>query len=163
MKQNGVVTAVREQLDSTRLRGDAWSQEQWWEAFNFLFMDEAGGADNLHHNDDLLFFVHAVPQSQRRDEGPMAGPPQRMGTATAGATAAAAGLDAGPFSVRRRGRQLSSEWQLSGSHFKGIAWKDTLLLNLALQSHFVLTVVVCRWALGRHLSSAAYRTHYPTC
>lgn len=146
MKQNGVVTAVREQLDLSRLRGDAWSQQQWWEAFNFLFMDEVDGTAHLHHNDDLLFFVHAAPQ-QRCDSGPMTSSQQRMGASIAAeAVAAAVGLDAGPFSVRRRGKQLSLEWQLSGSHFKDICWKDTLLLNLALQAHFVLTVVVCRWA-----------------
>lgn len=49
-----------------------------------------------------------------------------------------------PFSVRRRTHQLAPEWQKSGSNFTAIAWDETVLLNLALQTEYALSVVVCR-------------------
>jgi hypothetical protein len=39
----------------------AWTSEQHWQAFSFLFMDQGMGSDHQLH-DDLLFFVHGVRQ-----------------------------------------------------------------------------------------------------
>lgn len=81
-------------------------------------------AAHLKSHDDLLFFVHSK----------------------AAQVQAMPGLDRNgmPFSVRRRTHQLAPEWQKSGSNFTAIAWDETVLLNLALQTEYALSVVVCR-------------------
>ena len=119
-----VLHGIREALacqDRPDSNEHVWTAEQHWEAFNYLFMDQGLGLEHHKHNDDLLFFVHAARQ-------PAAGAP----------------LDPGPFSVRRRGKQMTPEWGLSGSNFAAISWEKTLLLNIVLQTEFVLTVIVCR-------------------
>lgn len=141
--RHGVLKAVREQLGSVVQEGGAWRPEQWWEAFSFLFTEQAEGAAHLKHNDDLLFFVHVTPAHALAGRAPASkhGDPNGSG-----------GLDQGPFSVRRRVKQLAPEWCISGSLFSAIAWDKTLLLNIVLQTAFVLTVVVCRCAVLHSIS-----------
>ena len=45
--------------------------------------------------------------------------------------------------VRRKGKQLPKELQLSGSDFDSVNWAETVLLNIVLQSQYQLTVVAC--------------------
>lgn len=107
----------------------AWTQQQWHEAFSFLFLEYKQRPKHMEHNDDLIFFVHSDQQALYRHHG--SADPK-------------ADLDKGPFSVRRRGQQLSSDWGLSGKMFSAFAWDKTLLLNLILQAHYALTVITCR-------------------
>ena len=105
-----------------------WTSEQNWQAFSFLFMEQGQGSDHTMHNDDLLFFVHDVLQPQTQKAGHVSG------------------LDPGPLSVRRRGKQTSSDvWGLTGSNFAAISWDRTLLLNIVLQTEYTMTDITCRW------------------
>jgi len=108
-----------------------WSQQQWHEAFSFIFL-ETDSPMHMEHHDDLLFFVHS-------DQRPSGSPDPN--TAPAGPKAI---LDKGPFSVRRRGQQLPSDWGLSGNLFSAFSWDKTVLLNCVLQAHYELTVITCR-------------------
>lgn len=142
-----------------------WSPQQWWESFTFLvsiwlpapehelflllcanhalpcptygtkrpgllqglmhmhtlchvalqFVNHSS-AGHQQHQDDLLFFVrHHVQQ---------------------------AGASPQVF-VRRKGKQLPEDLQLTGRDFNNVDWAQTVLLNLVLHSQYQLTVVAC--------------------
>ena len=132
-----VIKAVKDQFINFAAPCDgnpspsAWSQQQWHEAFSFMFLKSDSPSGHVEHNDDLLFFVHS-------DSQPCAS------IDDTNSDLIRESLDKGPFSVRRRGHQLSSDWGLSGRLFFAISWDKTLLLNLVLQTHYVLTMIVCR-------------------
>lgn len=92
-----------------------WTPQQWWESFQFLFINHLPPPDSAHH-DDLLFF-------SKSPSHPTASNP--------------------PFFVRRKAKQLPEELQLSGSQFSHVDWAQTVLLNIVLQSQYQLTVVAC--------------------
>eukprot|EP00882_Tetradesmus_deserticola_P012175 GHRQ01012900.1.p1 GENE.GHRQ01012900.1~~GHRQ01012900.1.p1 ORF type:complete len:367 (+),score=137.12 GHRQ01012900.1:584-1684(+) len=92
-----------------------WRPQQWWESFQFLFINHLTAADSAHH-DDLLFFVKSPSYPT---------------------------VNSPPFFVRRKAKQLPEELQLSGSQFSHVDWAQTVLLNIVLQSQYQLTVVAC--------------------
>lgn len=73
------------------------------------------------HQDDLLFFVKSGGNNGKADV---------------------------PFFVRRKAKQLPDELQLSGSGFSSVDWKQTVLLNIILQSEYQLTVVACGYVMS---------------
>eukprot|EP00878_Enallax_costatus_P033844 GHUV01037417.1.p1 GENE.GHUV01037417.1~~GHUV01037417.1.p1 ORF type:complete len:125 (+),score=27.78 GHUV01037417.1:261-635(+) len=116
-----ILQTIREQSkqlqqDSSEPRAhvNVWSVQQWWEAFQYLFITCVPPPDSTHH-DDLLFFVKS---SKHRMQDPR-------------------------LFVRRKGKQLPKELQLSGSDFDMVDWAETVLLNIVLQSQYQLTVVAC--------------------
>ena len=134
-----VIKAVKDQLINFFAPCDgplpsAWSQQQWHEAFSFMFLNSDSARRHMEYNDDLLFFVHSDSQSSASIGN----------TDSNGSDLIRESLDKGPFSVRRRNHQLSSDWGLSGRLFSAISWDKTLLLNLVLQTHYVLTMIICR-------------------
>ncbi|GAX75513.1 hypothetical protein CEUSTIGMA_g2956.t1 [Chlamydomonas eustigma] len=146
-----VLTAVKEQLyhrsSSKNLSNSSWTQEQWWESFHFLFVvieecsAAACGRNQLERSDDLLFFVHSKALFSKNSD---------KGDVIANTSLDHNGM---PFSVRRRGKTLSSDWQKSGRNFAAISWDETLLLNLVVQTHFSLTTIVCRESLLSQVAS----------
>jgi hypothetical protein len=87
------------------------------EAALAVFLQFVNTPSNLphEHQDDLLFFVRHQPQS---------------------------GISPQVF-VRRKGKQLPEDLQLTGKDFGNVDWAQTVLLNLVLHSHYQLTVVAC--------------------
>lgn len=81
---------------------------------NLQFITSIPPANSSHH-DDLLFFVKSSKHPTREPR----------------------------FFVRRRGKQLPPELQISGSNFDTVNWPETVLLNIVLQSQYQLTVVAC--------------------
>jgi hypothetical protein len=69
-------------------------------------------------HDDLLFFVSHPAATKPREDA---------------------------YFVRRKGKRLPDDLQLSGSAFASVDWCQTVLLNIVLQSHYSLTVVTCGW------------------
>ncbi|KAF8071144.1 hypothetical protein HT031_001226 [Scenedesmus sp. PABB004] len=92
-----------------------WTAQQWWEAFQFLFITREPPEAEAHHQDDLLFFVKSESHPAR----------------------------APPFFVRRKARALPAELCLSGRDFGAVDWPRSVLLNLVLQCQYQLTVVAC--------------------
>ncbi|CAD7701656.1 unnamed protein product [Ostreobium quekettii] len=134
---------LREVLQQARLRGEAeeggfdgagagegvtvsptgtprmlWSPEQWWEAFAFVFFWKSPSDRVKCNNDDLLFFVV-------HPECCVANSP--------------------PYFVRRKGQELPPELQKDGPRFGEVDWCETFLLNLVLQSDYLLAVAVCSY------------------
>jgi hypothetical protein len=80
------------------------------------------------HQDDLLFFVRRTIN-------------RHQPTSTAARQQAAS-----PVFVRRKGRALPDDLQLSGAQFPGVDWARSVLLNLVLHAAaYQLTVVACGW------------------
>jgi hypothetical protein len=117
-----VLKVVFEQLShSGTLDTGHWTEQQWKQSFDFLFVDgpDMGASDALC-SDDLLFFVHAEPGKH------------------------AESLDSRlPYTVRRRGAPLPSSFSLSGHLFPLISWSQSLLLNLVMSCRYSLTVTTC--------------------
>jgi len=125
--QAELASRLEESLNSPHhTSSEKWGQQHWWQAFVFLFtLSGAGKSHVKDHHDDLLFFVHsdaADPASNR----PQSNSPNM------------------PYTVRRQGVVLPTEFQLSGPSFPLIAWDKTVLLNLVLQTRYDLTVIACK-------------------
>ncbi|GLC33186.1 hypothetical protein PLESTB_000361500 [Pleodorina starrii] len=99
--------------------GETWTQEQWCEAFSFLFLAAPGSRHALlEHQDDMLWFVTAP---------------------------AALGLGTPPVSLRRNtSSELPPELRPGGSAFPTVDWGLSVQLNLVVQAKYILTVVQCR-------------------
>jgi hypothetical protein len=133
-----------------------WQPEQWWESFQFLFVAGAHAHAHQHHrdhhhHDDLLFFVRRRDRAQQ----PFASWPRRNDPADAGAN--------GPLLVRRRRADalLPEDLRLSGARFGEVDWPATVLLNLALQARYTLTVVACGAAALPFVASSSSSASAP--
>ncbi|GFR47092.1 hypothetical protein Agub_g8662, partial [Astrephomene gubernaculifera] len=118
---NGILQEVLRQASrgSPDSAEPAWSQEQWCEAFSFLFLASPGSRHTLlEHQDDMLFFVTA---------------------------ASALGPDSPTVWLRRNtAAELPGELRPGGSGFSSVDWCRSVQLNLVLQAKYLLTVVQCR-------------------
>lgn len=77
------------------------------------------------HQDDLLFFV------RRRQQQQLLLPASSSSTQQV------------QVFVRRKGKQLPDDLQLTGQAFDNVDWAQSVLLNLVLHSQYQLTVVAC--------------------
>lgn len=78
------------------------------------------------HQDDLLFFVRRRQQQLH--------PP---------ASSSSSSTQQAQVFVRRKGKQLPDDLQLTGQAFDTVDWAQSVLLNLVLHSQYELTVVAC--------------------
>lgn len=137
-------------------RQHRWSPQQWWQAYTYLVRAHVSthipspAHHHLHltcllhllpqphmlqfvnhsslghqqHQDDLLFFV-------RRRQQQLYLPASSSSTQQA------------QVFVRRKGKQLPDDLQLTGQAFDNVDWAQSVLLSLVLHSQYQLTVVAC--------------------
>ncbi|EFJ47588.1 hypothetical protein VOLCADRAFT_117831 [Volvox carteri f. nagariensis] len=121
MRGNDSGSILREALRQLQQAppGETWTQQQWCEAFSFLFLAAPGSRHALlEHQDDMLWFVTAT---------------NVLGPGTP------------PVTLRRNtSSELAPELRLGGSAFTSVDWALSLQLNLVVQAKYILTVVQCR-------------------
>ncbi len=103
--------------DAPSLAGShEWPPQQWHTALEILFFQAPECVSAVRGHDDLLFFVYTPAQQRQHDM---------------------------PTFVRRKGKALPADLQSHGEKFALIDWRKTVLLNMVLQTRFVLTVASC--------------------